>query len=159
MFTDAIGIETVQSKAQSSNVFTGNPNDLMQIYGMSRMTLNRRYCWSGMNGGLECGRAFKRERTSFVDHPNKEFWGMWITGANIQGDSGSPVWDEKTEKAVGILSGGKDGPKKKCVPKRSIENEPNWCPLTLVTPLLPFAGETYPSGAMQALGVGLVRGL
>ena len=159
LFTDAIGIEAVQWKAQSSNVFYGNPHDLMQINGMSRMKLNRRYCWSGMNGGLECGKVFLRQRLSFVEYPNKKFWGMWIAGANIQGDSGSPVWDEKTEKAVGILSGGKDGPKKKCVPKRQIENKPNWCPLTLVTSLLPFADKSYPIGAMQSLGVGLVRGL
>ena len=149
----------MQWKGQSSNVFYGHPHDLMQINGMSRMKLNRRYCWSGMNGGLECGKVFLRQRLSFVEYPNKKFWGMWIAGANIQGDSGSPVWDEKTEKAVGILSGGKDGPKKKCVPKRQIENEPNWCPLTLVTPLLPFADKSYPIGAMQSLGVGLVRGL
>ncbi len=160
LFTDADAIEAVQWKAQSSNVFYGNPHDLMQIYGMSRMKLNRRYCWSGMNGGLECGRAFRRERTYFEGEPGKKFIGMWIAGANIQGDSGSPVWDEKTEKAVGILSGGKDGPKKKCVPKPRLGSPaPHWCPLTLVTPLLPFADKSYPIGAMQTLGVGLVRGL
>jgi hypothetical protein len=84
---------------------------------------------------------------------------MWISGANIQGDSGSPVWDEKTQKAVGIVSGSKEGPKKKCVRKQGIPGKPYWCPLTLVTPLLPFADKSYPIGAMQALGVGLVRGL
>jgi YD repeat-containing protein len=161
LFTDAIGIEAVQWKAQSSNVFYGNPHDLMQIYGMSRMKLNRRYCWSGMNGGQECGKAFLRQRLTFEDYSGKPFIGMWINGANIQGDSGAPVWDEKTHKAVGILSGGKDGPKKKCVPKPRLgeDNPPNWCPLTVVTPLLPFYGKSYPIGAMQALGVGLVRGL
>ena len=159
LFTDALAIETPHWKAQSSNVFYGNPHDLMQIYGMSRMKLNRRYCWSGMNGGLECGKAFLRQKLTFSDYPNKPFIGMWIAGANIQGDSGAPVWDEKTGKAVGILSGGKDGPKKKCVEKPSIPGAPNWCPLTVITPLLPFADKSYPIGAMQALGVGLVRGL
>lgn len=92
-FSDS-GVEAVQWKAQNSNVFDGNPHTLMQIYGMSRMMLNRRYCWSGMNGGKNCGKAYRRVRTTFTDFPNRPFWGMWINGPNIQGDSGSPVWDE-----------------------------------------------------------------
>jgi tripartite motif-containing protein 71 len=159
LFIDAIGIDTVHWKAQNSHVFTGNPNKLMQVFGMERMRLNRRYCWSGVNGGRECGKANRRVRTHFYDSPNKKFWAMWITGSNIQGDSGSPVWDEKTEQAVGILSGGAPGSKKKCVAKRKIPGSPNWCPVTIVTPLLPFHGESYPAGAMEALGVGFVRGL
>jgi YD repeat-containing protein len=159
LFTDAIGIETVHWKAQNSHVFDGNPKKLMQVFGMSRMRLNRRYCWSGVNGGRECGKAYRRVRTSFSDFPGKEFWAMWIAGSNIQGDSGSPVWDEKTEKAVGILSGGANGSKKKCVPKRKIPGEPKWCPVTIVTPLLPFYGESFPAGAIETLGVGFVRGL
>ncbi|MFL5832946.1 MAG: hypothetical protein ACJ76B_03065 [Solirubrobacterales bacterium] len=158
LFTDAIGIATTHWRAQSSNVYYGNPDKLMQIYEMTRMKLNRRYCWSGVNGGLECGRAYRRVKTSFFEYPGKEFMAMWIAGSNIQGDSGAPVWDEKTGKAVGLLSGGADGPKKKCVEKVNIPGAPFWCPLTLVTPLLPFAGKSYPIGAMQALGVGFVSG-
>jgi YD repeat-containing protein len=157
LFTDAIGIDTEHWKAQNSHVFDGNPNKLMQVFGMSRMRLNRRYCWSGVNGGRECGKAYRRVRTHFAESPNKRFWAMWIAGSNIQGDSGSPVWDEKTEQAVGILSGGASGSKKKCVPKRKIPGEPKWCPITIVTPLLPFYGESFPAGAIEALEVGFVR--
>ena len=156
LFTDAIGISTTQWRAQSSNVYYGNPDKLMQIYEMTRMRLNRRYCWSGVNGGLECGRAYKRVKSSLFEFPGKKFMAMWITGANIGGDSGAPVWDERTGKAVGILSAGADGSKKKC---EKIPGGIYWCPVTLVTPLLPFAGKSYPIGAMQALGVGFVSGL
>jgi YD repeat-containing protein len=157
-FTDALAIPVEHWKAQSSNVFTGDPNSYLQMYGMSRMKLNRRYCWSGINGGLNCGRAFEILRRSFSDHPGHPTWKMYVYGPNIQGDSGSPVWDEKTGKAVGILSGQKAGPKRGCVVKPQVNNN-SWCPVTSVTPLLPFADKSYPIGAIQALGVGFVRGL
>jgi len=68
---------------------------------MERMRLHREYCWSGINGGRNCGVTYERKREKVGGH-----WviGMWALGPAVNGDSGGPVWDQKTKKIVGILS-------------------------------------------------------
>jgi hypothetical protein len=102
-------------------------------------------------GGRNCGVTYERKREKVDGH-----WiiGMWALGPAVNGDSGGPVWDQKTKKVVGILSATNRVSKQPCVFLAPLKR---WCPRTFISPLLPFFGKSYPDGAMTALGQELVR--
>jgi hypothetical protein len=153
-FTDAEAIN-VNSPLASSEIFYGNPYDLIQVDGMERARLHTEYCWSGVNGqARECGVAYERKRDTIE---GRRLIGMWALGASVSGDSGGPVWNPLTKKAVGILTMHNRTSKTSCVYLDSA-NTKKWCPRTFFTPLLPFHNKSYPSGALEALGTDLVRG-
>ena len=149
-FTDGEAID-VNAPLASSGLFYGNPSSIWPIDGMQRMRVRRLYCWSGRYGGTNCGVAFRVRR--YKQDGVKWTIGMDIMGPTIAGDSGGPVWDPRTLKAVGVISahGAING--KPCTKVKERE----WCPRTLVAPLLPFHGKSYPDGVIPRLGVELVR--
>jgi len=153
-FTDAEAIH-VNRPLASSEIFYGNPQDLIQVNGMERARLHTEYCWSGVNGAArECGMAYERKRDVLDGH---RLVGMWVLGASVSGDSGGPVWNPITKKAVGVLTLHNRTSKKPCT-YLDAANTKRWCPRTFFTPLMPFYNKSYPDGAMAALGVELVRG-
>ncbi len=150
-FTDGEAVD-VNAPLASSGLYYGNPNYIWPIDGMERMRLRRLYCWSGRNGGTNCGVAFRRLR--YKQDGVKWTIGMYINGPHVSGDSGGPVWDPRTLQAVGVISARSASSKKSCT---TVLDDEEWCPLTLVTPLLPFHGKSYPDGVISRLGVQFVR--
>lgn len=146
MYTDAATID-VNFEIAGHGIFYGNPEHLMPVYSPDRARLRKEYCWSGRNGGRNCGIAFRRVRY--------QLGGKWVVqlyaaGPSMEGDSGAPVWDPVSRRPIGIVSAHAPSSKKKCI---QTDDKPKWCPLTLITPLEPFAGKNYPDGAMRALGI------
>jgi YD repeat-containing protein len=152
-FTDFEAIH-VNPELSSSEIFYGNPAGLISVNGAEHARLHREYCWSGANGSArECGIAYKRAVVSVEGHPEI---GFWVLAASVSGDSGGPVWDPVTKKAVGIISGHNRISKQPCVELLPKSNK-EWCPRTFIGPLLPFFGKFYPDGGLEALGVELVN--
>lgn len=116
------------------------------------MKLRRQYCWSGRNGGTNCGVACQRVR--YKQDGVKWTIGMYINGPSITGDSGGPVRDPRTLQAVGVISAHRASVRKSCA---AVLEDEEWCPLTSVTPRLPFYAKSYPDGVMPRLGVEFVR--
>jgi len=150
-FTDGAAIK-IDKKFLSSGIFWGNPDVLLKTKGMSKPRLNRLYCWSGINGGTNCGKSTIKR---WVHYDNRWSLGIEVDGPAVEGDSGGPVWDPVTEKIVGSISEIHSLPHRPCV---DIKEGDSWCPRMVFTPMLPFRGETRPRAIIKALGVQLVDG-
>ncbi len=82
------------------------------INGVSRGFENQSVCYSGATNGVRCGTIVAHENVEYDDHA----WPLglyvvehdWPVPDGHGGDSGSPVWDRRTQKAIGILSGGRE---------------------------------------------------
>ncbi|MDQ3724422.1 MAG: DUF6531 domain-containing protein [Actinomycetota bacterium] len=150
-FTDVEMID-VNYQLAGGGIFTGNPDRLLMPNGVAGVRLNREYCWSGFNGNKHCGTAFASSRIKLLPSGKREIV-IEVSGASVSGDSGGPVWDNKTKMAVGIVSG--HGPSKK-IPCHEVARrgslEPKWCPITSFVPLLPFRGKNSTDGALKAVG-------
>jgi tripartite motif-containing protein 71 len=154
-FTDFEAI-AVNPQLVSSNIFYGNPHGLINVTGAARPRLHKEYCWSGVNGsGRECGMAYKRARVKVEGHFEI---GFWVLAASVEGDSGGPVWDPITKKAIGLISGHQRTTKKPCQELPPANSGKLWCPRTFIGPLLPFYGKSYPEGGLDAMGVELAIG-
>ncbi|HET9164310.1 MAG TPA: DUF6531 domain-containing protein [Solirubrobacterales bacterium] len=136
----------------SSRVFFGDPRGLLPMLGMERVRLHRNYCWSGVRGGTNCGMAIHRVRYKREGRFTTE---IYVNGPAANGDSGGPVWDPATQKAVGQISAHSPAPGKPC---HSISGNSTWCPRMTFTPLLPFKGKSYPDGVISAMGIEFVKG-
>ncbi len=86
--------------------------------------------WSGSYSGFHCGIATE----PFIAFPGEEMeYVVENTSITTEGDSGGPVWDSATGKAVGLVEG------------RYASTGPTW-----MTPLLPVP---LPGGAGTAPGL------
>jgi tripartite motif-containing protein 71 len=133
-------------------IFTGNPHHLLRPEGEARARLNREYCWSGFNGGLNCGTSIRRERIKLEPGGRWEVT-MVVAGPSVNGDSGGPVWDAKTKRVVGLVSAHSASKKVPCkMVVRPGSLAPEWCPINYFAPLLPFHNKSYPQGVISALG-------
>jgi sugar lactone lactonase YvrE len=66
-------------------------------------------CMSGAKTGVHCGEvvAIKKHRLTAPDHPHYKRGILKVLGfPSRTGDSGAPVWDRETHKAIGIVSEG-----------------------------------------------------
>ena len=150
--TDAEAIH-IDPTERSGNVFFGNPNGTLPMLGVERPKINNTYCWSGILGGTTCGPLYRRKW--FKVGGRWQAYGL-LGGANADGDSGGPVWNPYTQKAVGMISIKFSGSTSR--PCHYIREHSLWCPRGGFTPLLPFRRRQYPVGIQAALGVEALQG-
>ncbi len=149
--TDAEAIR-VDPSVVSSNVFYGNPQSPLPMHGLMRATIGTTLCWSGRNGGTNCGSARRLHR---VNYDGRFTLQVEIAGGDAEGDSGGPVWNMRTQKAVGIFTSWYSTASHPC---RMLRPNVKYCWLGGVTPLIPYGNRTNPPGALTAMGLELVRG-
>jgi DNA-binding beta-propeller fold protein YncE len=149
--TDAEAIR-IDPDIRSGNVFYGNPNSLLPIRGLTRAKIGTTLCWSGINGGTNCGPA---RRLHWVKYDGRWTKQVEIAGGDAEGDSGGPVWNMRTEKAVGIFTSWHSTSKHPC---HDLRPGVKYCWLGGITPLMPYANRPNPPGALMVMGLELVRG-
>lgn len=71
---------------------------------------------------------------------------------NASGDSGGPVWDRRSQKAVGLIAAGVGKP---CP---MLGNGARSCPKLAFTPLMKFPQHDKPIGVQSALGIAVIAG-
>jgi sugar lactone lactonase YvrE len=148
--TDGEGV-LIDPVLRSHGVFFGDPKSLLPMFGVQRPKFGMKVCWSGVSGGVHCGTVKHTEWKIDESHLTDL---VLVNGPAAQGDSGGPVWNPYTEKAVGLISAQKRSAQKPCheLPKKVI-----WCPLMLFTPLLPFQNRSIPAGIQPMLGVEVLK--
>jgi YD repeat-containing protein len=149
--TDAEAIR-VDPDIVSSNVYYGNPHSLLPMRGLMRARVGTTLCWSGRNGGVNCGPA---RRVTWVKYEKRWTRQVEVRGGVASGDSGGPVWNPRTQKAVGIITSNWGDAKHSC---HTLPNGARYCELGGITPLMAYAGRTYPSDVLLGMGLELVRG-
>ncbi len=148
--TDAEAVN-VPEKFRSRGIFYGYPKALLPVQGVERPRVGMHVCWSGVSSKVDCARIVGRRRGE-VD--GREFYGAVVSGPIAEGDSGGPVWNRDTVKAVGMMSDLITGPKCSYLPNEPLRLE---CPRFIMTPLLPFKGRANPVGILATLGVEVLK--
>jgi len=141
--TDALAIRIADS-LRSHSVLNGVPLEAQPIQGVQRVKTNKEVCWSGIFGGKECGTV-RFATTGFIEHEVKRVF--IVEGWSMSGDSGGPVWDPNTHKAVGIISFGLPAVELPCY---ITSYDAKACPGTAITPLLQGGGS---NGVNPVLGI------
>lgn len=100
--TDGAAVGLINENLRTHSVLNGNPLEAQPIQGTQAPRL-REVCWSGVNVGHRCGNVIWGGEI-YVDGHLKSVY--LAEGPTIQGDSGGPVWDPVTHKAVGLITGG-----------------------------------------------------
>jgi YD repeat-containing protein len=149
--TDAEAIQ-VDPDVVSGNVFIGNPRSLLPMRGVMRARIGTTLCRSGRNGGVNCGIARRLFWTEYDGRWTRE---VEMTGGGATGDSGGPIWNARTEKAVGLVS---EGWGTSQLPCHELASGSTYCKLHGITPLVPFANRPIPAGALNVMGLELIRG-
>ncbi|MGN6588247.1 MAG: DUF6531 domain-containing protein [Solirubrobacterales bacterium] len=151
--TDGEGILLVNQELRSHSVLTGNPLKTETIQGVEPPKIGMMVCWSGISGGSHCGRILKK-LPRIVD--GRYVWVFKVEGPDAEGDSGAPVWEKSTNKAVGSITSGEAawGIGKPC---HFLSNKAEWCPRMLFTPLLPRPNRADPPGIVPTLGVEILQ--
>ena len=150
--TDAEAIR-IDPDVVSGNVFIGNPKSLLPMRGVMRAKIGTTLCRSGRNGGVQCGIA----RRLFWTEAKEGRWTREVemTGGGATGDSGGPIWNARTQKAVGLVSLGWGTAQLPC---HELASGAKYCKLHGITPLVPYANRPNPAGALNVMGLELVRG-
>lgn len=97
------GTVTISASRRSHSVLNGDPLEAQPIQGVERVQEGRKVCWSGVSANHHCGHV-----RFFISVPllqGKEVLVYVADGEGAEGDSGGPVWDPTTHKAVGVISG------------------------------------------------------
>ena len=150
--TDAEAVR-IDPDVRSGNVFFGNSQTLLPIHGLTRARIGSTLCWFGVRGGLNCGAA---KRLYFAHYDGRWTRQVEISGGDIEGDSGGPVWNPKSLKAVGSFTSWRETAAHPCHHWRGTKNKACW--LGGITPLMPYANRANPFGALNVLHLELVRG-
>jgi tripartite motif-containing protein 71 len=151
LVTDAEAVK-VHSDVASGNVFYGNPSSLLPMRGLTHAKIGATLCWSGRSAGVNCGPAKRLHRVNYSGRFHQQ---VEVAGGIAAGDSGGPVWNMRTLKAVGIISANTSTAKHPC---RKLESGARYCWIGQITPLWPYRNRTKPEGALQEMGLTLVRG-
>jgi YD repeat-containing protein len=149
--TDAEAIR-VDPDVVSSNVYYGNPDRLLPMRGLTRARIGSTLCWSGRNGGTNCGPA---RRLTWVKYQKRWTRQVEVRGGLATGDSGGPVWNPRSLKAVGIITVGWADAKH---PSHNLPNGAKYFELGGITPLMAYPNATYPRDVLLGMGLELVRG-
>jgi tripartite motif-containing protein 71 len=93
----------VDENLRSHSVLNGDPLEAQPIQGDQPPQVGRKVCWSGERSGHHCGMVkfhtqMYEESTPIIVYV--------VAGLSMTGDSGGPVWDPETHKAVGLITGG-----------------------------------------------------
>jgi len=147
IITDAEAI-LISSGLRSHSVLNGSPMVPQPIQGSVRPRIRRTVCWSAVYGGQHCGRIIRKLRspTGVGDTEDVTFL---VNGPAAEGDSGGPVWDLKTHKAVGLIAVGLGDFWITSSGARMFER-------MTFTPLRPRPNESIPQGALPRLGVSVL---
>lgn len=92
----------IDESLRSHSVLNGSPLEVQPIQGVQKARVKKHVCWSGPIGGSQCGKVLLHREAYFGPRLKKVYV---ASGVTIQGDSGGPVWDPKTHKAVGLITG------------------------------------------------------
>jgi hypothetical protein len=143
--TDAEGV-LVNNALRTHSVLNGTPLEAQPIQGVERVPDGNYVCWSGVISGNHCGMVHGQHVSNLDGHTRFLFE---ADGLAATGDSGGPVWDPKTHKAVGLITTVRPGGGKGC---SLLSHEAELCPRMRFTPLdLPQG--SYPAGIQNWLGV------
>jgi tripartite motif-containing protein 71 len=134
--TDAEAIR-LDKRTETPRWLYWSPGYQSMINGVSSWHPGQTLCFTGAYGGARCGPTSPEPVEITYEAPSLANWQIQVNAYSECGDSGSPVWDPVTSKAVGLLTGGPG-----CF------EGPTW-----VTPLLPIDGKEIEAGqAPGALG-------
>jgi hypothetical protein len=146
--TDGEGVRLTDKSFRSHGVLNGSPLEVEPIQGIQSPKVGRKVCWSGIKGGRHCGKIIKRVSRVVEGRFMKLFK---VEGPDAQGDSGAPVWDPVTHKAIGLITSGEKSSDKPC---HILPGPAEWCPRMLFTPLLPRPNrKSDPPGIAPTLGI------
>lgn len=149
---DFIGVDAgaigVPEGLATHSVLNGSPLAPESIQGAMRPYIGRTVCWSGVYGGQHCGRV--KEREPFAGVETAYMYVFRVGGPTAKGDSGGPVWDPVTHKAVGLITAGAGV-------SWPLPNGSRMFRGMRFTPLLPRPGEEHPEGALPKLGLDILR--
>ncbi len=107
---DGAGI-LIDEDLRSHSVLNGDPLEAQPIQGSQGPNVTKHVCWSGVYGGKRCGMIIDRVETVI----NGRMKAVYIAeGISISGDSGGPVWDPESHKAVGLITGNSSAVNGKC---------------------------------------------
>jgi hypothetical protein len=150
---EAINLEDESLRSHSVLSVSGKTLKGEGLWGAERPRLNVEVCWSGVDGGQACGKVFKKK---LVAVEGRVSWEYKVIGPAAEGDSGGPVWNPETHRAVGQISTAERTPTQLCHHLLSPVG-PLWCPRMTFTPILPPEGESQPPGIAPRLGVELLK--
>ncbi len=99
-----IGTVTIAGGKRSHSVLNGTPLEPQSIQGSERPPETKKVCWSGVVTGHHCG--YMEGLATMTEQPTgKSIFGYVVKGEAANGDSGGPVWDPTTHRAVGTIVG------------------------------------------------------
>jgi len=99
--TDGEGIFLMNENLRSHSVLNGDPLEAQPIQGVQVPHNRETVCWSGIYGGNQCGKISWHGESLISGRVEATFM---VKGLSIKGDSGGPVWDPETHKAVGLMT-------------------------------------------------------
>jgi len=146
--TDGAGI-LIDEALGSHSVLNGSPLEAQPIQGAQKAREKKHVCWSGVVGGKQCGKVLFHTEGFFASGYIKAVY--VVEGITIQGDSGGPVWDPETHKAVGLITGPSSEAGGSCW---ETSTGAIGCNRLTFTPLLQGGGS---SGVLPKLGVDILR--
>ncbi|MGN6254253.1 MAG: DUF6531 domain-containing protein [Solirubrobacterales bacterium] len=153
--TDGAGIYLEDKSLRSHSVLNRNGHTLeaQSIQGVESPEATKHVCWSGVYGGSQCGRVI----TSDVGYFGGRLKAVYVVkGRSVSGDSGGPVWDPITHKAVGLITGNSKDYGGRCRPTSypNVEHQGRICSRMIFTPLLPGGGS---EGIKPTLGIEVLK--
>lgn len=151
--TDGEGVLLEDENLRSHSVLNNDPLEGQPIQGIESPSVGRHVCWSGVYGGNHCGRVISHNEPFFGGHLKAVYL---VKGLTISGDSGGPVWDPVTHKAVGLITGGSKEAGGSCWPTsyQGVAHQGRICSRMVFTPLLPGGGS---EGIAPKLGIEVLK--
>jgi YD repeat-containing protein len=141
---DGAAINLEDENLRSHSVLGNNPLQVEPIQGAQTPKAHRYVCWSGVEGGYHCGMVMWREELITGGHTVITFL---VNGPAAEGDSGGPVWDPNTHKAVGTMTSNTNILGGACT---ILPTGSKMCPQMEFSPLLPV---TASPGVLPYLGL------
>jgi YD repeat-containing protein len=139
----------IEKSMRSHSVLNGSPLEAEPIQGAQRARVGKEVCWSGVVSGRDCGKVWFYTPGEFDDGTEKDVY--VAVGISFKGDSGGPVWDPNTHKAVGLITGATGGGGGKCW---EISSGAVGCNRMAFTPLLQGGGSP---GILPVLGLEILE--
>jgi YD repeat-containing protein len=151
--TDAAAIGLLDEDLRSHSVINGDPLEAQPIQGSQGPNVTKHVCWSGVYSGKRCGMVLDHFERYFDGHLKAVYI---VEGISILGDSGGPVWDGESHKAVGVITGISKELKGKCWPTSypGVAAQGKICTRMLFTPLHAGGGS---EGALPKLGLEVLK--
>lgn len=140
----------VDPSLRSHSVLNGETLEAQPIQVVQEPKVRRYVCWSGVISGNHCGMVTYKHRLFAGDGHERIVYRA--VGPAAEGDSGGPVWDPVTHKAVGLITSIAVSGACHTLPIGSL-----WCPRMDFTPLLPHGSQAQIPGILPFLGVEVLK--